>query len=103
MLEQLEPETFGGGMVDLVGETASTYDELPYRLEAGTPNIAGNIGLGAAVRYLESVGIEAISQRESQLLEQILPNAVGTAAGAFAGCRRNGRLPELLFERMQLL
>lgn len=91
VLEQLEPETFGGGMVDLVGETASTYDELPYRLEAGTPNIAGNIGLGAAVRYLESVGIEAISQRESQLLEQIrrmlleLPQVHLLGAGEMAG------------------
>ncbi len=92
VLEQLEPETFGGGMVDLVGETASSYDELPYRLEAGTPNIAGNIGLGAAVRYLESIGIEAISQRESQRLEQIrktlseLPQVHLLGAGEMAGC-----------------
>ncbi len=75
-----------------IGETASTYDELPYRLEAGTPNIAGNIGLGAAVRYLESIGIEAISRRESLLLEQIrqklldFPQVHLLGAGEMAGC-----------------
>lgn len=92
VLERLEPETFGGGMVDLVGEMTSTYDELPYRLEAGTPNIAGNIGLGAAVRYLETIGIEAISRREAQLLAQIrrklseLPQVQLLGAGEMAGC-----------------
>lgn len=91
-LERLEPETFGGGMVDLVGERTSTYDELPYRLEAGTPNIVGNIGLGAAVRYLETVGVERISGREHRLLEQIrghlldFPQIHLLGLGEIAGC-----------------
>jgi cysteine desulfurase/selenocysteine lyase len=66
-LETLPPYQGGGDMIDHVSFSGSTYDELPHRLEAGTPNIAGVIGLGAAVEYLESVGPEAISDYEAEL------------------------------------
>lgn len=68
LLEQLPPDTFGGGMVDTVKLKRATYGALPYRLEAGTPNIAGNIGLGAAAWYLMGLGIERIAQTEHILL-----------------------------------
>ncbi len=52
-LEEMEPVRFGGEMVDLVTPTSATFQPLPIRLEAGTPNVAGVLGLGAAVKYLE--------------------------------------------------
>ncbi len=66
-LDTLPPYQGGGDMIDHVSFTGTTYDELPHRLEAGTPHIAGVIGLGAAVEYLESVGPEAISVYEAEL------------------------------------
>ncbi|NNE48323.1 MAG: cysteine desulfurase [Rhodothermales bacterium] len=66
-LESLPPYQGGGDMIDHVSFTGTTYDDLPHRLEAGTPNIAGVIGLGAAVEYLESVGPETINIYEAEL------------------------------------
>ena len=54
-------------MIDIVGETTSTWKDAPYRFEAGTPVIAGAIGLGAAIDYLESIGFDAIAQHELEL------------------------------------
>ncbi|MBQ9270357.1 MAG: SufS family cysteine desulfurase [Oscillospiraceae bacterium] len=68
LLEQLPPDRFGGGMVDEVRLKRASYGDLPYRLEAGTPNIAGIIGLGAAAWYLSGLGIEEIAKREKLLL-----------------------------------
>ena len=68
MLEQLPPDRFGGGMVDEVRLKRASYGDLPYRLEAGTPNIAGIIGLGAAGWYLSGLGIKEIAKREKLLL-----------------------------------
>jgi cysteine desulfurase/selenocysteine lyase len=52
-----------------VSFAGTTYNELPYKFEAGTPNISGVVGLGAAVDYLLSIGLQHISQHEQQLLE----------------------------------
>ncbi len=71
LLEELIPENFGGGMVDQVTALSATYGQLPFRLEAGTPNIAGNIALGAAVDYLEHLGPDNISKREEELLSAV--------------------------------
>lgn len=68
LLDQLPPDAFGGGMVDTVKLKQATFGELPFRLEAGTPNIAGNIGLGAAAWYLMGLGIEEIARAEQILL-----------------------------------
>ncbi len=68
LLEQLPPENFGGGMVQEVTDTSAVWDGLPFRLEAGTPNIAGIVGLGAALSYLEALGWDQIAQREQELL-----------------------------------
>lgn len=68
LLEQLPPDTFGGGMVDHVTTVSATYGQLPFRLEAGTPNIVGNIGLGAAVDYLTGLGRTDIAAWEETLL-----------------------------------
>jgi len=69
LLEEMPPYQGGGDMILEVSFDNTVYNELPYKFEAGTPNIAGVIGLGAAVDYLQSVGLPAIAQYERQLLD----------------------------------
>ena len=69
-LERLPPVAFGGGMVEEVTEYRADWDVLPFRFEAGTRNIAGIIGLGAAIGYIRSIGEEAVYGREAELLRQ---------------------------------
>ena len=73
LLEKMEPIEFGGEMIDFVYQNDSTWKELPWKFEAGTPNIAGAIGLGAAVDYLNQVGLPAIHQYEQELVAYVLP------------------------------
>ena len=68
VLEGLPPYQGGGDMILSVSFDGTTYNSLPHRLEAGTPNMAGVIGLGAAVDYLEAIGLEIIKSYESDLL-----------------------------------
>lgn len=68
-LELLEPARVGGGMVDVVGLEISTYGPLPTRLEAGTPNYAGAIGLAEALKYLTHIGRNEIAVYEQELTE----------------------------------
>lgn len=78
LLEELEPVNLGGGMNESF-DTVDTmyYKELPTRLEAGTPNIAGVIGLGEAIRYINKIGIGKIHERElhlrDYLIEKLIP------------------------------
>ncbi|MGY3736357.1 cysteine desulfurase [Lactococcus taiwanensis] len=73
LLQRFEPVEFGGEMIDFVYKSHSTWTELPWKFEAGTPNIAGAIGLGAAIDYINSIGIENIQQHERELVEYLLP------------------------------
>ncbi|WP_376781301.1 cysteine desulfurase [Lactococcus taiwanensis] len=73
LLQRFEPVEFGGEMIDFVYESHSTWTELPWKFEAGTPNITGAIGLGAAIDYINSIGIENIQQHERELVEYLLP------------------------------
>ena len=76
-------------MIRSVSFAGTTYADIPARFEAGTPNIAGVIGLGAAIDYVNSVGLEAIGTWEGELLEY------GTAALATVeGLRMVGTAPE---------
>ena len=72
-LEQMEPVEFGGEMIDFVHLYDSTWKELPWKFEAGTPNIAGAIALGAAIDFLEELGLDAIHQHEATLVAYVLP------------------------------
>mgnify|MGYP000448135775 CR=1 FL=1 len=69
LLNVLPPYQGGGDMIEKVTFEKTTYNELPYKFEAGTPNIAGVIGLGAAVDYLNTLDQEAIKFHEQELLE----------------------------------
>ena len=68
LLEQMPPYQGGGEMISEVKFSGTTYNELPYKFEAGTPNISGVIAFGAAIDYLQSVGIAAVSSWETELL-----------------------------------
>jgi len=67
-LEAMPPYQGGGEMILRVTFEKSTWNEIPHKFEAGTPNIAGAVGLGAAIDYLEGIGLDAIAAYESDLL-----------------------------------
>jgi cysteine desulfurase/selenocysteine lyase len=67
LLEYMEPVEFGGEMIDEVGLYDSTWKELPWKFEGGTPIIAGAVGLGAAIDFLDEIGLDNIKCHETQL------------------------------------
>ena len=69
ILDDMPPWKGGGDMILEVSFDGTVFNDLPYKFEAGTPNIAGVIGLGAAVEYLQSVGLSQIAAYEQQLLD----------------------------------
>jgi len=69
LLEAMPPWQGGGEMILKVSFEETVYNELPHKFEAGTPNISGAIGLGAAVRFLEDTGLDAIAHHEKKLLD----------------------------------
>jgi cysteine desulfurase/selenocysteine lyase len=69
LLETMPPWKGGGDMIRTVRFDKTTYNDLPYKFEAGTPHIAGVIGLGAAIDYVNSIGMPAIGAYEAHLLE----------------------------------
>jgi cysteine desulfurase / selenocysteine lyase len=69
LLAAMPPWQGGGDMILSVGIEHSTYNELPWRFEAGTPNISGAVGLGAALEFLQSLGVEAVAAHEHALLQ----------------------------------
>ena len=72
LLDTMQPWQGGGDMILEVSFAGTTYNELPYKFEAGTPNISGAIGLGAAIRYLQAVGMERIERREREVLDYLM-------------------------------
>ena len=69
LLDAMPPYQGGGDMISKVTFEETTYNELPHKFEAGTPNIAGAIGLGAAIEYISKIGIDNIKVHEKSLLE----------------------------------
>lgn len=72
LLEKMEPVEFGGEMIDFVELYESTWKELPWKFEGGTPIIAGAIGLGAAIDFLEEIGLDNIAAHEQELAQYAL-------------------------------
>ncbi len=68
-LEKMQPYQLGGEMIDRVTFEKTTYNEIPYKFEAGTPNVADVMGFGAAIDYLNELGWDFITARENDLLE----------------------------------
>jgi len=72
LLEEMPPFLTGGGMIRRVGRTEASWDDLPWKFEAGTPAIAQAVGMGAAVDYLSAVGMEAVWAHEQELVAYTL-------------------------------
>ena len=89
LLEDMPPYQGGGDMIKMVSFTKTLYNDLPYKFEAGTPYIAGVIGLGAAVDYVSEVGMERIADYERALLRY-----AAEEVGAIAGVRLVGTAKE---------
>ncbi|TLS77699.1 cysteine desulfurase [Mariprofundus erugo] len=85
ILDGMPPYQGGGDMIRMVTFEKSEYNDLPYKFEAGTPHIAGAIGFGKAIEYIQGVGFEAIEAREKELLAY-----ANAKAEAFDGLRRIG-------------
>ncbi len=72
LLEKLHPFLFGGDMIEYVSYEEATWNVLPWKFEAGTPNVAGGLGLGAAVDYLENIGMDRVRQIEHYLTKHAM-------------------------------
>ncbi|MEK6863311.1 MAG: Fe-S cluster assembly sulfur transfer protein SufU [Nanoarchaeota archaeon] len=72
LLEKMDPFQFGGGMINEVTFEKSTWNQLPWKFEAGTPNLAGAAGLMAAIEYLQNIGMENISAHGQELAKDAL-------------------------------
>ena len=89
ILETMPPYQGGGDMISMVTFEKTEYNDLPYKFEAGTPHIAGVIGFGKAIEYIQDIGFDAIGKREKELL------AYATAkAEVFDGLRQIGTAKE---------
>ncbi|WP_251575050.1 aminotransferase class V-fold PLP-dependent enzyme [Limosilactobacillus agrestimuris] len=73
LLEQMPPYQFGGEMIEDVQLYHSDWDQIPHKFEAGTPNIAGALGLASAIRYLQKIGMRNIQTRDEELMAYLLP------------------------------
>ncbi|GAA0369166.1 cysteine desulfurase [Bacillus horti] len=91
LLEQMEPIEFGGEMIDFVDLQESTWKELPWKFEGGTPLIAGAVGLGAAIDFLAEIGLENILKHEQELATYALEK-LNTIEGftSFGPAKRSG-------------
>jgi len=69
LLEAMPPYQTGGDMISTVSFGGTTYNDIPMKFEAGTPNVEGAVGLTAAIDYINSIGFEAIQRQETELLE----------------------------------
>ena len=72
LFEAMSPFNLGGEMIRSVGFERTTFNELPYKFEAGTPAIAEAVGFGAAIEYITEIGLEAIERHEHMLVEQLM-------------------------------
>jgi cysteine desulfurase/selenocysteine lyase len=80
LLEEMPPYQGGGDMIASVTFEKTTYNVVPHKFEAGTPNIAGAIGLGAALDYLDEIGMDRIAAYENDLVEYAV-EAIGSVDG----------------------
>lgn len=97
-LNKMPPYQGGGDMIKTVTFAKTIYNELPYKFEAGTPDVSGAIGLAAALNYLQQVGLEKIQQYEEQLMEYALQALQQVPGIRFIGqaARRSGAISFLV-------
>lgn len=88
-LEKMNPYQYGGEMIQKVSFECTTFNELPYKFEAGTPNVADVVGLGAALKYIEHLGWEFIEKQETQLLNYLMEKLSKINGIQFIGTSKN--------------
>ncbi len=89
LLEEMPPYQGGGDMILEVRMDGSTWNDLPYKFEAGTPNISGVVGLGAAVTYLQAIGMERVARHEHELLGYLTERLAAVEGIRLIGTARN--------------
>jgi cysteine desulfurase/selenocysteine lyase len=89
LLRQMEPVEFGGEMIDHVDLYDSTWKELPWKFEGGTPIIAGAVGLGAAIDFLEQIGLDEIDRHEKRLTAYAMERLTKIEGISIYGPREN--------------
>ncbi|EKN67830.1 cysteine desulfurase [Schinkia azotoformans] len=92
LLEKMEPIEFGGEMIDFVDLYDSTWKELPWKFEGGTPIIAGAIGLGAAIDFLEEIGMDNIAEYEHKLAQYAMEKVGGVEGVTIYGPKERAGL-----------
>jgi cysteine desulfurase/selenocysteine lyase len=85
----MPPWQFGGEMVDQVSLQETTFNQLPFKFEAGTPNVAGVLGLGAAIEFLNQTDLARIGQHEHQLLDLAMEKLQSVPGIRFIGNAKN--------------
>ena len=84
-LEKLPPYQFGGEMVDTVSFEKTTFNVLPYKFEAGTPNVGAALGLETAIQFLQGLDRDAVEEHETQLLQSAIQQLLGIEGIRFIG------------------
>lgn len=98
LLDKMPPYRLGGEMIANVTREGATWAEVPYKFEAGTPNIAGVIGLGAAIDYLQSLDFELIQKHEQELTSYALEKLKNVSGLTIYGPQKsNGRIGVISF------
>src|SRR5207245_2703634 len=88
LLDAMPPYQGGGDMIRSVTFEKTTYNDLPYKFEAGTPNIAGGIAFGAALDYVSAIGLDRIAAHEHDLLEYATESLLGVDGLRIVGTAR---------------
>lgn len=103
-LENLTPHEGGGEMINHVRWSGTTYNDLPYKFEAGTPNFVGSWALKTAIDYIEAVGMEAIEKHEQELTEYCEEELLKLGCKVYGvGCKKAGVISFNVYNREQLV
>ena len=91
VLEAMEPYQTGGDMIEFVHDERSTWNVLPHKMEAGTPNAAGAVGMAAAIDYLEKLGMERVRAHEAELVAEASERVAAIEGARVFGPRASRR------------
>ncbi len=98
LLEKMPPFNFGGGMISKVTFEVSEWAEIPEKFEAGTPNVAGSIGLAEAIKYLDKIGLDNIGAWEGELLNYALEKMRGVSGIKMFVGKNSGSIISFIME-----
>ena len=100
LLEKMQPFLYGGEMIREVRFDDTTFNELPWKFEAGTPNIVEGIGLGAAIDYLNKVGMENVYQRDKELVDYAIKKLKEIKGIAVYGPKERGAVVAFTLDKI---